>query len=283
MTCTARFRSLEWQRGLFRPRQEKGDVGDLFRIRLFTGDRGSAPNIMIPNIMIPRPDYEKIEKSICESMLASTMPKQQCQTTLRSTVSTLLEQRRNTPSEDTSTRRLLSKQIRTNVRTEKRRKRRFEVNRILSQYRDLRKIAGIKSHRKNELIPDMLDAEGGTQHDRQKIADTFAEFYGQLYRDLQHDSGSNQQNTRADASRARIPEFSIEELRTALWQLKTGRSTDTSGIAAEMLKHGGEPLHDILLMLYSDITNGHAPIPDAGEKTVVKVKHKSGDKRLPQN
>ena len=50
-----------------------------------------------------------------------------------------------------------------------------------------------------------------------------------------------------------------------------------------MLKHGGEPLHDILLMLYNDIINGHAPIPAAWKKTVVKVLHKSGDMRLPQN
>eukprot|EP00959_Pyramimonas_sp_CCMP1952_P171900 3591799-Pyramimonas_sp.AAC.1 len=57
--------------------------------------------------------------------------------------------------------------------------------------------------------------------------------------------GSNQQSTRADAPRKCIPEFSMEELRTALQQLKAGRSTDTCGIAAEMLKRGGEPSYMI--------------------------------------
>jgi len=75
----------------------------------------------------------------------------------------------------------------------------------------------------------------------------------------------------------------MEELKTGLRQLKSGKSTDSGGIAAEMLKHGGADLHKVLLLMFNDITSRAAPLPDSWKHTVVKVLYKSGDAKLPQN
>ena len=44
---------------------------------------------------------------------------------------------------------------------------------ILSEYKNLKHISGIKSRRQRELIPSMLNRDGEEVHDRQSIANVF--------------------------------------------------------------------------------------------------------------
>ena len=52
-----------------------------------------------------------------------------------------------------------------------------------------------------------------------------------------------------------------EELQQALRKLKTGRSGDSKGLVAEMLKNGGKQLAALLLRLFNDIVKPNAETP----------------------
>lgn len=100
----------------------------------------------------------------------------------------LIDDRRTTTSRDTATRSCLSKQIRKEVRAIRRATRHAEIDTILEEYRDLQKVSGIKSRKRRELIPSMLDTDGQQQNDRQSVGDVLATFYEQLYKNI--DTGS---------------------------------------------------------------------------------------------
>eukprot|EP00959_Pyramimonas_sp_CCMP1952_P154531 3232695-Pyramimonas_sp.AAC.1 len=119
-------------------------------------------------------------------------------------------------------------------------------------FRGLNRISGIKSAKKKEIISSMQSAPGEHVHDRRGIADVFADFYASLYSqptgpelDSSTPGGTEEGGT--------IPPFTDDELRHGLQQLKTGKAADTSGIAAEMLKYGGEALRNALRNLFNDI------------------------------
>eukprot|EP00959_Pyramimonas_sp_CCMP1952_P339959 7119675-Pyramimonas_sp.AAC.1 len=75
----------------------------------------------------------------------------------------------------------------------------------------------------------------------------------------------------------------MEELHQALRHLKTNKAPDCAGIAAEMLKSGGESLHAALLLLMNSVLQPEAPTPKSWQHTVIKVLHKGGDPRQAQN
>ena len=156
------------------------------------------------------------------------------------------------------------------------------MTKILADYRNLKSIAGIKNEKGNDMITSMVDETGTESHNRQEIANVFSDFYGRLYSDTHQHTGSNNCDDSSPQAAA-VPPFTMTELRQGLKQLKNGKSPDTKGIVAEMLKHGSTALHDALLLLYNDICSFTRPAPDTWKHTVIKVLHKSGDARLPQN
>ena len=189
----------------------------------------------------------------------------------------LMRQRREIHLEQGGLRSQCSKQIKKEVRAMKRLERRSQIAQILSQYKNLRSIAGIKSQKKKELICSMLSSSGDDVYDRQSIADVFASFYEQLYED-------KNKTKLMDLNRdERIEEFSLTELTTALKQLKTGKAADANNISAEMLKSGGSKLRDVILKCFNDIIRPDGDTPREWHKTLIKVLHKNGDTRLPQN
>ena len=124
---------------------------------------------------------ENIEMAITESMAQCEQPMEQTSKPVSENLQTLLEQRRTTPSSAQEARRRLTKQIRKEIRETKRTERRSKIGKILQGYKNLKAISGIKSQRKKELIPCMVSKSGAEVHERQGIADTFAEFYAELY------------------------------------------------------------------------------------------------------
>ena len=192
-------------------------------------------------------------------------------------LSSLINQRRNTDNTHTTTRSQLSKAISKELRAIKRMTRRAEIDKILKEYKNLKRISGIKSNKAKELITSMTNADGQIEYGRQSITNVFATFYEQLYKDTDKASYTPAAHTRA------IPPFTTTELHKSLRQLKTGKAADCSGIAAEMLKSGGDVLHQTLLSLYNAIILPEAPPPHTWQHTMIKVLHKSGDRTQPQN
>ena len=189
----------------------------------------------------------------------------------------LIRQRREMHLEQGGLRSHCSKQIKKEVRAMKRLERRSQRAQILSQYKNLRSIAGIKSQKKKEMICSMVSTSGEDVYDRQSIADVFASFYEQLYED------KNKTKLMDFNKDERIDNFSLTELDTAMKQLKAGKAADANNISAEMLKSGGSKLREVILKCFNDIIRPDGDTPREWHKTLIKVLHKNGDTRLPQN
>ena len=202
----------------------------------------------------------------------------------------LITQRRNTPHSDTATRTTLSKRILRQHRAIKRAQRQAALNEIITNFRGLNKISGIKSSKKKDLIPAMTTADGVHETDRHGIADVFADFYEKLYRcppeahsPAQESATSHTNNNTTTHMLQSIPPFTDDELHQAVKQLRNGRCKDTAGLTAELLKAGGRTIEQHLLKLFNDILAPEQTPPEQWRRTTISVIHKSGDPQLPNN
>ena len=128
----------------------------------------------------------------------------------------------------------------------------------------------------------MTASDGTTTTDRQSIADVFATFYEELYRRRPtHDEANTTDDHRHQPQE--IPPFSLQEVTTAINQLRNGKCKDTTGLIAEMLKNGGSTLHIHLQQLYNDVISPTATPPAQWKQTTISVIYKSGDAQLPNN
>ena len=214
---------------------------------------------------------ENIEMAITESMAQCEQPMEQTSKPVSENLQTLLEQRRTTPSSAQEARRRLTKQIRKEIRETKRTERRSKIGKILQGYKNLKAISGIKSQRKKELIPCMVSKSGAEVHERQGIADTFAEFYAELYRDA-----GRAPNTYSCEIQTGIESFTWEEMETAIKILKKGKAPDSAHICAEMIKYGGEKVQHSTLNFQQHHTNGNADTGNLEENNHKGITQKWG-------
>eukprot|EP00973_Karenia_brevis_P016128 2205911-Karenia_brevis.AAC.1 len=124
----------------------------------------------------------------------------------------------------------------------------------------------MKSRRKKTLITHMRDKDGKEHTARQKIADIFADFYEDLY-----DKVSS--NAMADnlPQGSLIEPFTEDEVKTEVKELKKGKSKDRSGIAAEMIKEGGDGLISALTQLYNDIIKHPLETPSSWKRASITI------------
>ena len=74
-----------------------------------------------------------------------------------------------------------SKEIQKEIRAISRAKKKAQIGNILKEFRGLRDIADIRGGRKKQQTGSMKDQNAEVVTDRRKIADVFADFYGDLY------------------------------------------------------------------------------------------------------
>ena len=127
-------------------------------------------------------------------------------------------------------------------------------------------------------IARIKDNDGHVQRDPEEIAEIFALFYEDLYKDGvdSHDSPEVRQASK-------VTEVTSEELTRALRTLKSGKTGSDDGLVAEMLKtqHGG--LIDAIVKLFNSILHDELEVPRAWRETKLKVIFKKGDVELPKN
>ena len=221
---------------------------------------------------------DDIEMALTETMAECEQPTERISRPSSVNLQTLLQQRRDTPSSDQEARRLLTKKIRKEIRDARRSERRTKIGNILNEYKNLKAISGIKSQKQKELIPCMISKNGSEVHERQGIADTFADFYEDLYGDA-----SRAPNLQYHEVQRGIESFTWEEMETAIRMLKKGKAPDNANVCAEMIKYGGEKVQNTLLSTFNKILEADTPTPESWRRTIIKVLHKSGDSKLPQN
>ena len=171
---------------------------------------------------------------------------------------------------------LIQKHVRKKVRAAK-----FDnIENILTTFRNLKDIAGIKSRKSPQKIEYMVDAGGRRIEDRTAIANVFAQFYGELY------------TSRATPNEAGLPDFSggtplspftYDELCDAQRKMKRGRAKDDAGIVAEMLKDGSKKLLQMTLEIFNDILSLKNAPPDSWKNTRLVVIFKKCNPSLPKN
>ena len=152
----------------------------------------------------------------------------------------------------------IQKATRTNLKT----KRKRAIDEILSDFRELKDIAGIAENSKRQLTTGMLDKQGEKCTDRASIAEVFAVFYEELYASrpsmLPGDTNSNS---------IHIPHFTLDELENVMKHMKKGKGKDRNGIIAEMIKDGNHDLQIALLNLFNDVLHPQAVPPEAWKNT----------------
>ena len=87
----------------------------------------------------------------------------------------------------------LCKQIRKEARAIERARQTAKVLKILEEFKGLKEIAGIRANGKRAIIGSIQAKDGSIKQERQSIADTFAEFYEDLYTAAQEATHSTEE------------------------------------------------------------------------------------------
>ena len=102
----------------------------------------------------------------------------------------------------------VSKLIQKEMRALLKARKNAKIDRILSQFRDIKQICMVKRSGKHDYIGSVTKATGELQHDRQLIADVFSDFYSDLY------ARREEETPMLDEADVRsVPTITVKELR----------------------------------------------------------------------
>ena len=195
-------------------------------------------------------------------------------------IQNLILERRSCTTENVDGKKAVCKEIRKLIREKLKLQKEERVGKILRDFRGLRDISTVLTPKKRIGISCVVDDAGQDQHSKAGISEVFATFYEQLYRSnlepLPTDRSVNAHCAKAEA-------FTKKDLQTALRKMKSGKAKDSSGIVAEMVKYGGDILHDAILCLFNDILREDAVPPDTWQHTRLTVIFKKGDPKMASN
>ena len=163
-------------------------------------------------------------------------------------------------------RRVLSKQIWRESRKILRRQQTIRTTKVLEEFRDLDRLGHIAKplSRKARQGPDF---------------DSCSQLLKQVYTsDDTNDGDSSDLHSLETA----IPEFTTQEVMTAVSQMAKGRTTDRNGVVLEMFLYGGELLLNYLTYTFNSILmTGN--IPNTWRESFFTLLHKGGDAKDPNN
>ena len=172
-----------------------------------------------------------------------------------------------------------SKLIQKEVRAVARVRRTAKIGKILEEFRGLRDITNIKNNMKTSTIPSVKCEDGSIATDRQDIVNTFAKFYGELYKRRGTDYDFNMFADEVEAVWADM----VEEVEEELKKMLKRKACDTNGMVAEFLKASGEPMRKVVADVFSDLLKPPAEVPNYWRETRLKVIFKKGDPQNPEN
>ena len=200
--------------------------------------------------------------------------------TLEDQIRRLIQDRRHCGHGYADRRRALCKAIKKVNRSKLQKQKEEQILQVLTDFRGLGEISKVGQHIRQRSIKAVVDEAGFEKTSGEDIAEVFASFYETLY--SSHQDGAAQREGRWNPTGI-TPPFTMQELTAALKKLKSGKSSDSSGIVAEMLKFGGQSLRTIILELFNDITKSDALSPDSWKKSRLTVIFKKNDPKLVSN
>ena len=121
----------------------------------------------------------------------------------------------------------------------------------------------------------MRNVQDEVVDDPYDVANVFAAFYDELYRQRQQSEGTHSQDIQE------VEPISVEEVQEALQHMEHNKACDRQGIAVEMLKASSTHMLEVIASLFSEIMKQSATIPTEWTLTTIKVIHKKGSTLLP--
>ena len=168
----------------------------------------------------------------------------------------------------------VSKDIQKLLRKARREKGREVIGRLLEDFKDLKRVAGIRNSGKKHHLTTMRNSLGETVDDKQSLADVFADFYEKLYATRRPRYTDGGWSTMACEKVHLITPVEIEEQLHKMAKRKAG---DQAGIVAEMLQLGGRHLHACSAEVSNDILDPESEPPVYWKETRLKVLYEKGD------
>lgn len=196
----------------------------------------------------------------------------------------LTQERRRAREGGGRTMKAISKDLQRELRACERIQKRHAIEQILRDFKGLDRTRNIRNNGQRTRLVSMHDEHGVEQHGRQEIVDVFASFYEELCRMI-CDEHSQREAPTSSSMRpcSNIKPISKAEVQKQAAAMKNDKAVDGSGIAAEMLKFGGEALFEIISGLFNEVLLEGTLPPEDWRHTRIKVLFKKGDVKAPGN
>lgn len=154
--------------------------------------------------------------------------------------------------------------------------RRAKIEKILDDFKGLRRIAGIESGGKRHKLHSMKTKDGQLVTDKKEIANAMASFYDHLYDGdkFGRDVFRQQMHTRPI-----IPGEAGRELK----DLKSGKASEAGLVVAEFLKWVGDDMITMIAEMLTSILDGSKSVREYWRASVIRVLHKKGSQDDPEN
>jgi hypothetical protein len=178
----------------------------------------------------------------------------------------------------------LNKKVKKAIRKDSRIKKTKEVLQVIEENKNL-KVLRSKKGRGRLRIHCMKDKNGQVHYGKRKILEIIQEFYAELYAESTPEPAhlrSRRREPVQNVGSEEIPEITRSELMAAVKELKSGKCPGEDGIAAEMLKTGGESLEKALCLLLNKCLE-EGRIPESWKNAQVVLLFKKGEASAIEN
>ena len=122
-----------------------------------------------------------------------------------------------------------SKMIQKELKAIQRARKTAKVTSILSDFRDLKRLEKTRTRKAAVLIGSIQAKDGDVKHDRVEIANVFAEFYKELYDDVEKVLIKTDEKNILDHST--LDSITKEEVAEQLKDMKRGKGADVDGFS----------------------------------------------------
>ena len=131
----------------------------------------------------------------------------------------------------------------------------------------------------------MKNDQGETITSRKGIANVFGEFYSKLYAEERlgeevQDPHKSETRTNTvgescnDDEKTEIPEFTQDEVQTAIDSLKNGKSSDSNGIRAEDIKTCDDTTKEMIRQIFNEVVKQEDFTPETWRRIHIEVIYK---------
>ena len=190
-----------------------------------------------------------------------------------------IDERKIVPHRETKLRAEIGKKLQKLFRQELQKHKHEKINSILTEFRDLKRVANVRSNGRRQRIASMYNKSGELVDDQQDILPVFADFYAELFT-AKHTKGSGMH--KSDARCENIPKVTTEELKVQLKVMRKGKASDRQDLVIEMFQEASDTLLELVASLFSDVLQSKSS-PEAWRQSFISVLYKKGDVRIAKN